>query len=207
MKPTTRGFTLLEMLIALGFLGLLLVLLGSAIKTSQASLALSETYAERLSEIRTAQDFLRSAVQQALAMPLGKTATTPSWVFQGQAQRLSFIAPLPEALAGGVKIHTLTSVENPRHAFDLQVAFSQADTSGIHDWGQAQRLLHDMSGLRFSYRGLDPAQHQSPWLPTWPWPERLPDEVQVDLQLAGPVQWIPLVIALRANLGASERTP
>lgn len=207
MKAPTRGFTLLEVLIALSLTGLLLVMIGSAINASRRSLEISTRYATRLDEVRTAQNFLRSALQQAQAIPIGKTLNAPGWVFQGEPQRLSFAAPLPAALAGGIKIHALGQVKNVTQAFDLRIAFAQPDASNNDSWGQPQRLLRQLNNLRMSYRGLDNDQHESTWLATWPWPERLPNCVRIELDASGPVRWPPLVVALHTSQGFDKVTP
>jgi general secretion pathway protein J len=207
MNARAQGFTLLEVLIALSLTGMLLVMIGSAINASRRSLQISERYATRLDEVRTAQDFLRSALQQAQAFPVGKTLKTPGWVFQGGPQRLSFIAPVPAALAGGLKTHTLEQVSGATQGFDLRIVFAQPEAPNEERWGQPQRLLRQLHHLRLSYRGLDDDQQPSPWLATWPWPARLPNFVRIDLDLGGPVRWPPMVVALRTSQGFEKVKP
>lgn len=207
MKAPTQGFTLLEVLIALSLTGLLLVMTGSAINASRRSLEISARYATRLDEVRTAQNFLRSALQQAQAIPIGKTLSTPGWVFQGEPQRLFFVAPLPATLAAGLKIHALGQVKNATQAFDLRIAFAQPGAPNSENWGQPQRLLRQLNNLRMSYRGLDNDQHESTWLATWPWPDRLPNFVRIELNASGPVRWPQLVVALRTSQGFDKVMP
>lgn len=205
MNTRSQGFTLLEILIALSLTGLLLVLMGAAISASRYSLNISEHYAARLDEVRTAQTFLRRALTQALALPRGKTSNSQGWVFQGEPQRLSFSAALPASLQAGQKLHTLGLIENSAHTYDLQIAFTQLTSD--EQWGQDQRLLRQLRNLRLSYRGLDDHQHQSQWLATWPWPQRLPGFVRIELDADGPVQWTPLVVALRTSQGRDGEMP
>lgn len=70
MTHRQQGFTLLEMLVALSLTGLMLVLIGSALTTSNHTLLISEHYADRLNEMRTAQVYLRRTLQQTLPVSL-----------------------------------------------------------------------------------------------------------------------------------------
>lgn len=198
MKQGQRGFTLLEVLIALSFLGLLMVLIGSSLATGNRLLLLSEKQADRLTQVRTAQDFLRNALQQALAQDFGH-APDQDQVFEGEPQRMRFVAPMPAQLAGGVQVHTLETVEGTAASRRLQISFSQDRAGGLHPWGNPQVLMQKVRGLRLSYRGLDPNRQPTGWLEQWPWPNRLPQAVRIDVDTNGGDLWPTQVVALRLN--------
>ena len=92
MKSQPRGFTLLEVLVALSLLGLLMVLIASALIASNHTQELGERYSNRLNEVRSAQDFLRSAAQQAYPMVFLRDAQNLAEVFDGEAQQMRFVA-------------------------------------------------------------------------------------------------------------------
>ncbi|MCU1736391.1 MULTISPECIES: prepilin-type N-terminal cleavage/methylation domain-containing protein [Pseudomonas] len=204
MKSQPRGFTLLEVLVALSLLGLLMVLIASALVASNHTQELGERYSNRLNEVRSAQDFLRSAAQQAYPMVFLRDAQNLAEVFDGEAQQMRFVAPLPARLSGGLQLHAFSLVDNRHGSKDLQVAFFQFDAQGLHAWGDPQILLPNLDSWQLSYRGLDPRSQPTGWLPRWPWPERLPLAIRIELQASGPIPWAPLVVAIRLSTGLDE---
>ncbi|NNA42862.1 prepilin-type N-terminal cleavage/methylation domain-containing protein [Pseudomonas lactis] len=203
MRQGQHGFTLLEVLLALSFLGLLMVLIGSALGTGNRLLLLSEKQTDRLTQVRTAQDFLRSALQQALAQDFGH-APDQDQVFEGERQRMRFVAPVPGQLAGGVQVHTLEPVAGATASRRLQISFSENRVDGLHPWGNPQVLMQEIRDLRLSYRGLDPDRQPTGWLEQWPWPDRLPQAVRIDVDTNGGDLWPTQVVVLRLD---SEVTP
>jgi len=199
MRSNQRGFTLLEVLIALSLLGLLMVLIASALTLGSRTLDLSERYSDRLNDVRTAQRFLRSALQQSLPIAFLEDGKKVQWVFEGEHQAMRFVAPLPSQLAGGVQLHTFDLVDSDNASHDLQVSFTQITHEGLRPWGTPQRLLQHLDHLRFSYRGLDNNLRATGWLERWPWPDRLPQYVRIELSAQGPIEWSPLVIAVRLS--------
>ncbi|MGC5698824.1 prepilin-type N-terminal cleavage/methylation domain-containing protein [Pseudomonas sp. NFXW11] len=202
MRQGQRGFTLLEVLLALSFLGLLMVLIGSALGSANHLLLLSEKHTDRLTQVRTAQNFLRSALQQALAEDFGH-AGDQEQVFEGERQRMRFVAPMPGQLAAGVQVHTLEAVPGTSVS-RLQISFSQDRTDGLHPWGNPQILVQEIHDLRLSYRGLDPNRQPTDWLERWPWPDRLPQAVRIDVDAPTAGLWPTQIVALRLD---SEVTP
>ncbi|MGY2224938.1 prepilin-type N-terminal cleavage/methylation domain-containing protein [Pseudomonas gingeri] len=199
MKSNARGFTLLEVLIALSLLGLLMVLIASALTLSNRTLDISERYSNRLNEVRTAQNFLRSALQQSLPVTFLHDEKNVPWVFEGERETMRFVAPVAPQLSGGVQLHSFTLAENGRSSSDLRVSFTPIQTRGLQSWGTPQTLLQNMNQLRLSYRGLDNTLHATGWLDRWPWPERLPQYVRIELTSQGQVEWPPLVVALHLS--------
>lgn len=199
MKPTERGFTLLEVLFSLSLLGILMALVASTLSSSNRTLLLSEQYSNRLTEIRTAQSFMRGALQQTLAMTFLDDADNHPLMFEGQPEQIRFIAPLPTQLAGGAQLHKLYLSENDHGTTDLQASFFQISPQGSAQWGTPQMLLQNVQHLRVSYRGEDNERSATGWLETWPWPQRLPQYVRIELDAEGSIAWPTMVIAIRLS--------
>lgn len=190
---------MLEVLIALSLLGLLMVLIASALTLGSRTLELNERYSDRLNEVRTAQRLLRSALQQSLPVTFFQDARKVQWVFEGGPETMRFVAPLPSQLPGGIQLHTFSLVNSDNISQDLEVSFNRIADEGLRPWGTPQRLLQHLTHLRFSYRGLDNNLRATGWLERWPWPERLPQFVKVELSAQGPIDWPPLVVALHLS--------
>lgn len=204
MKVHSKGFTLLEMLLAMTLIGVMLVLIGSALTSSRHTLEMSNRYASRLTEVRAAQNFLRLALQQALVLALDSDRRGKGNVLEGTEQAIEFIAPLPASLNGGLQVHSVRLIDDGSGAHDLMVTFTPVNDLDTRSWGEPQCLLHHVRSLHLAYRGLDNSQHPTGWIPSWPWPDRLPNYVRLELEIEGPVRWPALTVALRSNLDTTS---
>ena len=117
---------------------------------------------------------------------------------------MRFVAPVPGQLAGGVQVHTLEPVAGATASRRLQISFSENRVDGLHPWGNPQVLMQEIRDLRLSYRGLDPDRQPTGWLEQWPWPDRLPQAVRIDVDTNGGDLWPTQVVVLRLD---SEVTP
>lgn len=204
MSQRQAGFTLLEIMIVLSLLAVLLTLVGGALVGANRAVVMADHYTSRLDERRAAQGFLRQAISQALPLDLAENDHSGAGLFVGSAQRLQFAATLPGNLGGGIQLHTL-EMSGPATDRHLQIAFAQVEDNVLRAWGEPQVLLHGVDGLSLSYRGVTPKGEATGWLNEWPWPNRLPRAVRIEVQMDGPVKWPGQVIALRLDLsgGAS----
>lgn len=92
---TARGFTLIELVIALAIIGLISLLLFSGLRLGGRSWEAVETVGERLSGLRLADGFLRRTLSQT------RPTTAPYdgqivQVFAGESERLEWVAPLSD---------------------------------------------------------------------------------------------------------------
>jgi len=205
-----QGFTLLEILIVISLLGVLLVLVGGALLGANRAVLKAQRYTVSLDEMHAAQQFLRTALAQALPLPVQPESGQPPGIFFGSAQRLAFVAGLPGQLGGGINLYTL-SLQGAGAERTLQVAFARvgfnAAGNTYHAWGEPQVLLRDIQQLKFSYQGVSPAGQLTGWLDHWPWPQRLPRAVRIQAKVNAAVPWLTEVVALRLDLAGAGRAP
>lgn len=203
MRSVQRGFTLLEILLVISLLGVLLVLVAGALLGANRAVLKAERYTVSLDETRAAQAFLRSSIGQALPLDTSAEDDENSGFFEGSERRLAFVATLPGELGGGIQRHVI-ELKGPKGRRALEVTFAQIQSSAngivLKPWGEPQVLLQRVESLSFSYRGLSPERKPTGWMNNWPWPNRLPGAVRIDMHVNGAVPWVSEVVALRLDL-------
>ena len=212
MKRHSAGFTLIEVLAALALLALLLVGVYSGVRTATHTVRAGSASIERLDKVRSAQQFLRRELAQAMAQPIGHDANGDSLYFKGTVHELQFVAPLPGYLGKlGPQVQTLALVPNGKAdgSQRLEISFAQPSFDGQpgKPVGQPVVLLDDVRQGSFSFRGRDPQGRVGDWGTTWPDGRLLPSLVRIDLRLAGTDYWPALQAPLRVDPAANQGMP
>lgn len=98
---SSKGFTLIEMLIALTLLGLVFVLLFGGLRFGMRAWEHGRAASDAAGDVRSAQDILRGAIAQACpAFGAGTSDAPPPAAFDGTATSLHLLAPAPAAMGG-----------------------------------------------------------------------------------------------------------
>ena len=96
-----RGFTLIELSVALVLLALIASVLYGSLSLAGESWNRGEAKAERTGEMRSAQDFLRRTLTAQHPLRFHKVPDQPLY-FLGLRDSLSYAAPLPGRAGGGM---------------------------------------------------------------------------------------------------------
>jgi len=193
-----RGFTLIEVLLATVLLVAGLTLAFATLRSANAISQRGEAMAARGERMRAVEGFLRRSLTGALPLAMGRDPQTQRPLrFVGQAQRMRFVADVPDYLGrGGPYLHDL-SVQGQAPALRLQIALAQVQSGQTLAEARPlppEPLADDLLEVRFSYRGRQDAFGTlGEWQPQWDASDRMPLLVRIDLRDAQGA-WPPLLV-------------
>ena len=214
MTHRQKGFTLVELLLAVTLLGLLLAMAYGGLRAaSRASTSGQEVLAES-SRLRVTHQFLRK--QLNLMLPLTfvgvESGGREPVRFEGNADYVMFVGPMPGYLArGGPQVQQLALVEGDG---GLELHFAHAPFDGFEPEFLYDRepvvLLTGLQGGEFSFLQADPEADpeegalSASWVGTWEEPAVMPEAVRIDLVFEDDarVHWPPLVASVRLDPSA-----
>ena len=200
----TRGFTLLEILLALALLAVLSVAVWGTLSVAARGVREGGAQIDAQTRIDAVQAILRREIGRTLPLtwtagPQGRPLT-----FFGGPRRMAFAGTLPPALGAAGPQRIQLTLERPNRAqvpgpLVIRFAALHIDRRPTPT-GAPQVLLTHVTG-RFAYQGLDPQGHPTGWLNTWPWPWRLPQRVEIVMDTP---LWSAEVIALHLDPEATQ---
>ena len=150
-----RGFTLLELLIALGVTALVVALVFSAFGLIGRTEDRNQAGMDRAEQMLVVSQWLTRKFDGL--RPLARVdGTVVSPFFAGTEAGAMWVAPLPErGEAGGLHVFRLGPLRHPGSEIDLLVEAMPFDGGAMAlDWGQAlrQTLLTDIRSLQWYYQ-------------------------------------------------------
>ena len=193
------GFTLIEVLLATALLAGGLVLAFATLRSVAAVSQRGEAIAQQSERIRAVEGVLRQRLAGALPVVMESDSQTgQARMFVGEPQRMRFVADVPDYLGrGGPYQHDLEE-DGQTSARRLTLALAMVQTGQIVQETPVppETMADGLQDVRFAYRGIDPQSGLlGEWQEHWPWPDRLPLLVRIDIRSASGA-WPPLLVAL-----------
>jgi general secretion pathway protein J len=203
---TNRGFTLVELLIAISLLGLMGVVTYSAVWTVSRSLNAVEERVEEENDLWVTQAFIRQSLSQARGV-LAVQNERLRVLFSGEERALSFVAPAPLQLgnAGGLYRYRLDLADKEGGRHDLRLAYWQylpgvTLDEEVEPQGEVI-LLEDVLSLDFSYFGQEQSWKKATWMERWPHRANMPKLVRIALTKGGDETVHTMTVAIRGAGG------
>lgn len=194
-----RGFSLIELLIAMTILGFILGLLFSGFRLASSSWDNAERHMDDNAQAQIGRSFLRNLLTQAY--PHRWKGVPPRVAFVGAPNGLRFVTELPTHLSSGGLQQISLDVKQNGEKFEL--SFRRGDLKGEDiDFGpgdeQSERtVIGNATKVAFSYFGPEsaegPLEAPSRWTDEWVNTKRLPKLVRIHIET--PSAWPDLLIS------------
>lgn len=200
-KPRFQGFTLLEVLVVMSLLSLVMLGMGSALRTTAQTGERVDQRLLRADEMRTATSFIYAALGRVSAQKINKPLVVGEspYLFSGQPNAVAWIGIMPARYGAGGRYYFKLSLGEVAREQGLILQFMPwTDAPIFPDWTQAEGrvLVPGVTALSLQY--LDVGVVPPQWVPTWSSTEGLPDRAMLTLQGVDGA-WPVLVVPLRAT--------
>lgn len=197
-----RGFTLIEVLIAMTLLSVIVVLLFASLRICAQSWEQGETKITEINEVAVVYHFFQQYL--ASAKPVANDFAddgTVSYGFQGDGQNLNFVTALPASVErSGLQQFAVNLVKDHGEQFiriTLTPFFPLAEGE---QWRQDQVILiKHVKNLEISYFGSDDGVSPGVWMPDWMEKEVQPQLVKIRIALDNNIYWPEMVIKLNVS--------
>jgi len=215
MKRSTRmsarrasGFTLVELLLAITLMSILLALTYTGLRAATRSAERGEKILAVGGEIRAAHQFVRRQLSQMLPLPFAvdNSSDEVRIVFEGDANHIQFVAPMPGYLgAGGPQVQLLELASDDKGGV---LQFSNALLQGFEQARLFDRdpviLLKDVDSASFEFLGRDKDGQLTGWVSSWEQQDTLPIAVRLNLVFSAKssLRWPDLVASVRIDESA-----
>ncbi|MBP6598448.1 MAG: prepilin-type N-terminal cleavage/methylation domain-containing protein [Giesbergeria sp.] len=204
-RTQQQGFTLVELLVVMTLLSLVMLAMGSALRTTAQTEERIDQRLQRADEMRVANGFLReilgrlSARKKATPTAVGENP----FIFSGQSDALRWVGIMPARYGAGGRYHFWLRLEGDSAGSALVLRYAPwVDDSIAPDWEQAESygLVVGTTALSIQYE--DASVEPPLWTDHWASPDRLPQRVMLQVQTANGL-WPDVVIALRMLPGSN----
>jgi general secretion pathway protein J len=200
-----RGFTLVELLIAIGLLALMSAVLFGALGFAGRSWDAGEAKAENSAGMRLAGDYLRTQLASQHPQRMRKIVEFPL-LFSGDREEVRFAAALPGRVGlGGMWYFRLAvSPVSGKRETALVVDRMIPDLAALDmpNFNDAERsvLADDIKSLKLSYFGRDKGTTLDvapTWRDRWDDTQLLPVLIRIEVTPRTGDPWPPIVVAPR----------
>jgi general secretion pathway protein J len=207
-QPLCRdaGFTLIEFLVAMALLSFIAVLTFGMLRFGTRAWESSEAVTVQVDGVQTTQALLRRLITAAYPMFIAEPAH-PHVDFAGARDRLSLLAPLPDALeSGGMARFTLFIREHEGRG-ELALAW-RPELARESDAGARPReemLLAGVARLEIAYFGAPRPSDEARWHDRWSEQSAMPELVRISVEFPKGDRrvWPELLIAPRLTMDQS----
>jgi len=205
----TRGFTLVELLLAITLMSMLLALAYGGLRASTRTTDRGQVVLEESSRMRMAHQFVRKQLNQMLPLAYEQDDEKKERkLFEGSRNNIRFVGPMPGYLSfGGPQVQELSIVPGER---GQALVLSHALLQGFEEANLYERapilLIDNIDDAWFTFLGVDEYGELTGWNSDWTDPETLPKAVSLEIEFDDDVvlAWPMLTASVRIDSSALQ---
>lgn len=209
---TEAGFTLIELLLAITLMSMLLALAYGGLRAATRASASGQALLEEAGRIRVAHQFVRRQLNQMQPLPFGISDDLDGTriVFEGSADRVQFVAPMPGYLGQGgpqVQVMQLVNGDDGQSLVFTHQLLQGFDPAFMFDQDPIV-LLEGIRQARFEFLSIDEDGETMAWNSHWDDLAQLPSAVRLDIEFDEEqvAQWPLLSTGIRVDESAAIAT-
>lgn len=191
-----RGFTLIEIILAMILVGLIMGIAVGGIRMGRKAAESGERRIEAINSMRVTQEFVRRQLSRALPLAFAVDRTEgKNLVFEADDASIEFVAPMPGYLSSGGPYIQRLEIERGELRFYHRMLLAEEQEEG-----EPVVLLDRIRRGQFSFRGINDEGKLGDWEDEWEDASRTPMMVRLELEfernsgLTWPVLEVPLLI-------------
>jgi general secretion pathway protein J len=196
-----RGFTLIEVLIAMTLLSIMVVLLFSSLKICADSWERGENKITDVNEVAVVYNFFQRHLSIAKPLWNNFSAKEKTFSFQGKAQSLQFVSVFP-ASAGrsGLQLFSIElQKEDDYQVIKVTITPFFPVVEG-EEWHKEEvSLISHVSDFKLAYFGSVDGESGDIWQDEWLDKEVLPRLVKINIKLDNDIYWPEMIIDLKVT--------
>ena len=174
-----RGFTLLELIVAMTILGLISLSMLGGLRFGATAWQRSDAQGGAVEQIELAESVLRNALRAAYPYFTTEDPTNLHVWFQGSATRLDFLAPSPQALGGAGLARFSIAAEPGGRGIRLTVSARPELATADFKAQPPSVLVSGLDTASFSYFGADAVGSPATWHESWAGQRSLPAAIRI----------------------------
>lgn len=200
IKNKIRGFTLIEIQIALLLLVLIMGLLFGALHLASKSWKAGQIQNEQIEEKRLVSEFLRRQISQIVPM-LWITSRGSDLIFRGNEDSILYVSILPANRLSGLP--SLLQLITNDNQLEFGYSFLTADQTPFDTRNGRMtktEVLNNIEEINFQYFGKKNKGSRPPeWFSIWDSKRRLPNLIKCQITLANGTNWPEMIFPLHIN--------
>ena len=205
MTRSQRGFTLIELVVAMALLAAMMLLLYSGLTFSLRGWDAGDASGRRAADRRIGENFLRRELSELFPMRW-KEPTIVKFAFQGEKERVRFVSSRAAGISqGGLSLVGLEVQDEGRGSRRRNLVMrrampdDEAKSFAPLDAAEPFVLIADVDSVTFEYFGAENDFTAPQWTDTWRWDARVPEMIRLHIRADAATPQPEMVV--RLNLG------
>jgi len=196
-----KGFTLIEVLIAMTLLSIMVVLLFTSLKICADSWEKGESKITDVNEVAVVYNFFQRHLSVAKPLWNDLPAEEKTFSFQGKARSLQFVSAFPaSADRSGLQLFSIRMQKEDNEQLVIVTVVPFFPVAEGEEWREEEvTLIKQVSDLKLAYFGADDNGSDGVWQDEWVNKETLPQLVKINIQLENKIYWPEMIIELKVT--------